>query len=111
MNVRDKVFSPGSIQTEGQNIVVHLGKNMHDNGLFLTVYKSGMRLDRNKVLMDYEPNVELPIALELSKEGIIRLRVADTMSYEMFFEMEGPAQVVILAWGDENHFECRFRGT
>ena len=109
MNARDKIFSPGSIQTEWQNIVVHLGKNIHDSDLFLTVYKSGIRLDRNKVLMNYEQDLEVPIALELSREGIIRLHVNDGLAYETFFEMDGPAQLVILAWGDENYFECRFR--
>jgi len=109
MDARDKVFSPGSIQTEGQNIVFHVGINLREDDLFITVYKNGIRLDRNRVLMQYVRDRKLPISLELSKGGINKFYVDEKLSYETFFESSGPAQLVILAWGDEHHFECDFR--
>jgi hypothetical protein len=109
MNARDKIFSPGSIQTEKDNIVVHLGKNSQSNDLFLTVYRNGLRAGQNKVLRKYTRDTELQLKLELTKNGIIKLWVEDELSHEASFEMKGPAQLVILAWGDEHRFECRLR--
>lgn len=109
MNARDKIFSPGSIQTEEENTVIHLGKNTDNNDLFLTVYKNGLRGSQNKVLRSYKLNTELQLTLELTKNGIVKLWVEDKLSYEATFEVKGPAQLVLLAWGDEHHFQCRFR--
>lgn len=109
MRQGQKLFSPGSIQTEEQNMVLHIGKNAHDDDLFVTTYKNGMRLAPNKVVMAYNKDTDIFIGLEGTREQLVKLRVCDQLAYETFFQIDGPAQLVILAWGDEFEFECQFK--
>jgi hypothetical protein len=109
MKVSDSLFGPGSVQTDAQNMLVHVGKNIPDSDLFLTAYQSGIRLGKNRVLMQFAPNSILPMSFELTKEGIIRLNISDALSYEAYFCLDGIVQVAILAWGDEHYFECDFK--
>lgn len=108
MDVRDKLFSPGSIQTDGRSVVIHLGKDVHDNNLFIAAYNNAMRMGQNRIVMPYAQGSKIPVSMEVRKDGIIRLKVDGKIEFETLFQIDNASQLVILAWGDEHYFECEF---
>jgi len=109
MDARDRIFSAGSIQTEGENAVIHLGKDLYKDDLFVTIYQNGLRKGTNQVVARWRPDLEFDVKLEITKSGHVSLALGGKLAYQGSIQLRGPRQLVLLAWGDENIFECRFR--
>jgi hypothetical protein len=103
---REAVFSAGSIQTVGQNILVHIGKNKENPTWFLTSYRAGYRLGPNIPLEDTNGLMVASFELVLSSSHNVALKLNGKKIYESFFVMDGIANLALMAWGDEYEFLC-----
>jgi hypothetical protein len=103
---REPILSTGSIQTPGQNLLVHIGKNENSNGWFLTAYRAGIRLDANLPIRDLDVNHPVDFSLECGRNGVVNLKLNGGTVFETYFQIDGVPALTILAWGDEHDFEC-----
>jgi hypothetical protein len=103
---REPIFSTGSIQTPGQNLLVHIGKNATSNDWFLTAYRAGIRLDPDLPMRDLDVNHPVDFSLECGRNGVVKLKLNGGTVFETYFQIDGVPALTILAWGDEHDFEC-----
>jgi len=103
---REPLYSAGSIQTMGQNILFHVGKNIGNPGWFTTFYRSGLRHATNEPLDNGRARTSACFELDISAEDIVTFSLDGQRLSEMFFPIDGLPVLAILAWGDENHFLC-----
>lgn len=103
---REPLFSPGSVQTFGQNILVHIGKNTSPTTWFLTAYRAGVRLDPDMPLPNLDTSCPVNFSIEIVPFGNLALRLNESVVFERFFLMDGIPCLALLAWGDEHDFEC-----
>ncbi|HXM64915.1 MAG TPA: DUF4062 domain-containing protein [Terriglobales bacterium] len=103
---REPRFSAGSVQTVGQNILIHVGKNRDNPAWFATSYRASYRLGADTPLDEMAGCAGAEFALEISSADIVRLSVNGKLLYELFFPIDGIPILAILAWGDEHEFLC-----
>jgi hypothetical protein len=103
---REPIFSSGSIQTPGQNFLIHLGKNDNSGVWFLTAYRAGIRLDTDLPLRRLDVSRPVGFSLDVGSSGVVRLKLNGETAFETFFQIDGVPALTILAWGDEHDFEC-----
>lgn len=103
---REPLLSAGSIQTVGQNILVHLGKNVDSPTWFLTRYRAGYRLGPNQPLEDTAGRAVAHFALDITSSDNIVFSLDDKPLYEAFFPIDGLPTLALMAWGDEHEFVC-----
>lgn len=103
---REPVFSTGSVQTPGQNILIHVGKNQDKEAWFLTVYRAGIRLGLDRPLSDLDVSHPVEFCFECGPNGVLRLKLNGATVFETFFQIDGISGLAILAWGDEHEFAC-----
>jgi hypothetical protein len=105
---REPIVSPGSILTQGQNLLIHIGRNTQRSGCFLTYYRAGIRLEPNHFVL---PKVDLakPVrfVLAIHHSGLVTLRLNDSLVFEKFFQLDGIPSLALMGWGDEHQFSCR----
>lgn len=106
---REQLFSSGSIQTVGQNLLVHIGRNKNDPIWFVTEYRAGYRVYADKPLPFMAQKNTARFALDISADGTIRFFLDDEPIYTGFLPIDGLPSLAILAWGDENEFQCEVR--
>jgi hypothetical protein len=105
-DIREPPVSSGSIQTQGQNILVHVGKNLDKENWFLTAYRAGYRLGKNETLNNLDLNHPVRFSIEIASAGMVALTLNDVKVYETFFQVDGLCNLILLAWGDEHEYEC-----
>lgn len=103
---REALYSAGSIQTVGQNILFHVGKNLDNSHWFATLYRSGIRLAADKPLNDARSQSSAHFELEVSSTDIVTFRMDQQVLAEIFFPIDGLPALALLGWGDENSFQC-----
>ncbi len=103
---REALFSAGSIQTVGHNIVFHVGKNSDNPTWFGTSYRGSYRLGLNRPLIGTAGYTSARFVLDISSAGGVVLYFEDKAIYEVFFPIDGIPNLSLLAWGDEHEFEC-----
>jgi hypothetical protein len=103
---REPIFSTGSVQTPGQNVFVHLGKNENSDIWFLTAYRAGIRLDPDLPLGRLDVSGPISFSLEVGSAGVVKLKVGGDTVFETFFQIDSIPVITIVAWGDEHDFEC-----
>ncbi len=109
--VREPNFGPGNVQTAGQNLLVHIGKNTTSDDLFVTLYKGGIRLGPDVVFDNVSPGTPIELELQWSSDGLVTLAANDRVLVQTFFSIIGIPQLIILSWGDEHHYECNLSHT
>jgi len=105
-DVREPLFSSGSVQTPGQNILTHLGRNMAGAPLFVTAYRAGFRLDEDRLLPETETCEEAPFRVEINRTGEVHWEFNSVSIYRAYFPIDGHPQLSLLAWGDEHDYQC-----
>ncbi|MDA8083101.1 MAG: DUF4062 domain-containing protein [Nitrospiraceae bacterium] len=105
-DAREPLFSAGSIQNHGQNIVVHIGKNLDKKDWFLTAYKHGDRSGINIPLPQLQTEKPVTYLLQIMQTGQVVLKLDELQVYEMFFTFEGLPRLLLMAWGDEHEYQC-----
>lgn len=103
---REALFSAGSIQTVGQNIVFHVGKNSDNPTWFGTSYRGSIRIGSDRPLIGTAGHTTARFVLDISSTGSVVLYFEDNAIYEVFFPIDGIPILSLLAWGDEHEFEC-----
>jgi hypothetical protein len=103
---REPLFSSGSIQTVGQNIVVHIGRNKSNRNWFVTEYWAGSRVGPDRPLPSTSAKRIARFAFTISEEGTIIFALDHEPIYRKFLPIEGLPGLAMLAWGDENDFRC-----
>jgi hypothetical protein len=107
--LRGRIFGDGNIQSNDNNILVHIGRNLTSSDVFLTRYRNGVRLGLNEAILSYQDCRELPIELAIDNQYSVSLTVEHKLVYETFVDREIKAQVVLLAWGDDHEYEIDFK--
>ena len=105
-NSREPLFSSGSVQTPGQNILFHIGKNEKNPTWFASSYKGGYRLDKDLPIEGTAGITRTRFAINISSVGNVEFELDTKVIYESFFPMDGIPNLAILAWSDEHDFEC-----
>lgn len=108
MRVRGHPLSPGSIQTEDRNVLIHIGKNVDSTTLFLTKYRNGLRMGPNAELVEYKDCRPLPMQLVIEADFSVTLSIDGNSIYEGYIDAETKGRLLLLAWGDEHNFEIEF---
>lgn len=108
MGVRGHPLSPGSIQTEDKNVLVHIGKNVDSTTLFLTKYRNGLRMGPNTSLLEYEDCQPLPMQLAIETDFSVSLSIDGSSAYEGYIDAETKGRLLLLAWGDEYDYDIEF---
>jgi hypothetical protein len=103
---REPLFSAGSIQTIGQNILVHIGRNKDNPSWFVTQYRSGTRVGPDRLLPMTENKSEAHFEIEISAVGAIAFVLDSEVVYKGYLPIDGLPGLALLAWGDENDFSC-----
>jgi hypothetical protein len=107
--LRGRIFGDGNIQSNDNNILVHIGRNPTSSALFLTRYRNGVRLGLDEAILDYQDCRELPVELTIDNQYSVSLTIENKLVYETFVDREIKAQVVLLAWGDDHEYEIDFK--
>lgn len=108
MGVHGHPISPGSVQTEEKNVLVHIGKNVDSISLFLTRYRNGLRLGANTPLVEYEDFRPLPIQLAIDVDYAVTLSIDGSTVFEGYIDAETKGRLLVLAWGDEHEYQVEF---
>jgi hypothetical protein len=103
---RETLYSAGSIQTVGQNILFHVGKNFDSTRWFATFYRSGYRLAANEILNESSARTSTQFELDISAADIVTFRMDGQILNEIFFPIDGLPALALLGWGDEYSFQC-----
>jgi hypothetical protein len=102
-----KLFGDGSIQSQDNNFVIHIGKNFMDKDLFITTYKNGI-LERPDKYPDIFPrNNSYNCELNIDAEGFLHFFINNTEVYKNLVNKEILSRAYMLAWGDGNKFEVK----
>jgi hypothetical protein len=103
---REPLVSAGGVQTFGQNIVVHVGKNVDNDSWFMTYYQSGLRIGSDLPLPQLNTTPPMAFALSVDSNKSISLRLNDDIIFERLFVIDGTPRIAVMAWGDEHEFQC-----
>jgi hypothetical protein len=106
---REPLFSAGSIQTVGQNILFHIGKNMDSPTWFATAYRSGYRLGSNLPLPETKGRSAANFTLDISAANLVTFSMDGATLNELFFPIDGIPIIALMGWGDEYDFHCEIR--
>lgn len=109
-DAREPVLSAGSVQTFGQNILFHIGKNVESPTWFGTPYRAGNRAGDNTPIPDTEGISTAPFEIRITSDETVTFHLNGKPIYEQHFPVDGLANLAIMAWGDEHHFTCAVRG-
>ena len=106
---REPLFSAGSIQTVGQNILFHIGRNAIELPWFVTAYRASYRIGSDKVLEGTGGKAEGRFGFLIDASDTITFMLDNRKLVETYFQMDGLANVALLGWSDEHEFECSLR--
>ena len=109
LTAEGRVFGEGNIQSHDNNIVVHIGKNVDSDALFLTSYYNGVRQGLNTPILDYDESQELDIVLSVQPDNLCKLSINDQTAYETYVNPDITKRLLMLTWGDEYEYEVHFR--
>jgi len=104
---REPPVSPGTVLTQGQNFLLHVGKNADSDLWLLAYYRAGIRLDLDRYLRRLDPAKPLDFALSIDPSGPIGLVLNGSSVFEGFFQVDGIPALSLMGWGDEHNFTCR----
>ncbi len=109
IGIRGHPVSPGSVQTEDKNVLVHIGKNVDSACLFLARYRNGLRTGANTPLFEYKDCRPLPMELAIDANYAVTLGIEGSTVYEEgCIDAETKGRLFLLAWGDEHEYQVEF---
>lgn len=103
---REPLVSPGSVQTHGQNLMLHVGRNLRSKRWFFAYYRAGLRLDPDRPLKLFDLSKPVRFALTINPTGFVALSLNGSLTFESFFQLDGIPALAVLGWGDEHEFSC-----
>lgn len=109
LTVRGRLFGDGSIQSQDNNLVVHIGKNKGKNQLFVATYYNGLGQVPDREILDYSDSRQIPVEISVGRDSMFRLIVDDREVYQTYISPAIKERLVIIAWGDRDEYEVHFR--
>jgi hypothetical protein len=107
LRIDGKLFGDGSIQSQDNNFVIHIGKNYTDKDLFITTYKNGILERPDKYPNIFPRNNCYTCELNIDAEGFLHFFINNTEVYKNLVNKEILSRAYLLAWGDGNKFEVK----
>jgi len=102
-----KLFGDGSIQSSDNNLVIHFGKDLLSEELFITSYKNGIREAVDKYLNQKQPSGGTVIELTIDAENFLHFNVNEKEVYKTLINKEIRQEIYMLAWADAHEYEVR----
>jgi len=102
-------FGDGSIQSQDNNLLVHIGKNVDSNSVFLTTYYNGLRQTANRHILDYSDCKELLIEIRINPDNVFNLLIDSSEICHTVINSAIKDRLMIVAWGDEHEYELNYR--
>ena len=106
--LRWRIFGDGNIQSNDNNILVHIGRNPASSDVFLTSHRNRVRLGLNEAILNYQDCRELPIEPAIDNQDSVSLAIENKLVYETFVDREIKARIVFLA-SDDHEYEIDFK--
>lgn len=103
---KEPVLSAGGVQTNGTNLLVHLGRNAQDRPWFVSPYKYGLRITEDRPLAETIGKKAANCEVRVNASGKVSFVVDGTDVHTDFLVIDGYPQLYLLAWGDEHNFSC-----
>lgn len=100
-----KLFGDGSIQSQDNNLVLHLGKNYLSDELFITTYSNGILDQRDKYVNINAVGEVLTIELFIDTENFLYFHLNGNEMFKKIINKEILGQIYLLAWGDGNEYQ------
>lgn len=107
--ISERPFGDASIQSEGSNIVVHIGKNVRSSDLFVTSYYNGIRRAPDKTICKYQGNRTLAVKFSVNDQNVAVLSMEGQIVFESYVSADIKHRLLMMAWGDEHEFTISFR--
>ncbi|MCX6232986.1 MAG: hypothetical protein NTZ33_15760 [Bacteroidetes bacterium] len=104
-----KLFGDGSIQSQDNNFVIHLGKNFLFDELFITTYQNGIRQHSDKNLNVSSTKQGFSIELFIDTECFLHFYLNEKEIYKKIINKEIRENIYLLAWGDGNKYKVKVK--
>jgi hypothetical protein len=105
LRIDGKLFGDGSIQSQDNNFVIHLGKNFTSNKLFITTYQNGIRQRVDKYINVKASYEKFTIELFIDTESFLYFYLNGSEIFKNIINKEIREQIYMLSWGDGNEYE------
>lgn len=100
-----KLFGDGSIQSQDNNFVIHVGKNFLSDELFITSYHNGIRQRPDKYTGITPLHNRYEVELFIDPENFIHLLINGNGVFKIIVNKEIREQAYMLTWGDGNEYQ------
>ncbi len=100
-----KLFGDGSIQSQDNNFVIHVGKNFLSDELFITSYHNGIRQRPDKYTGIKPLNNQFEVELFIDPENFIQFSINEIEVFKIIINKEIREQTYLLTWGDGNEYQ------
>jgi hypothetical protein len=87
------------------NFVIHLGKNLPSDELFITTYKNGIRERSDKYINVKPLNNKFSVELFIDNENCLYFYLNEKEVFKTIINKEIRKQIYMLVWGDENEYQ------
>jgi len=104
LRIDGKLFGDGSIQSQDNNFIIHLGKNFLNDDLFLTVYQNGILQHPDKYTDVKTSKGIFTVELYIDNENFLYFNLNGREIYKNIINKEIREQLYMLAWGDGNEY-------
>ncbi|MBP6024912.1 hypothetical protein [Ferruginibacter sp.] len=107
--VDGKLFGDGSIQSQDNNFVIHIGKNFTENEIFITTYRNGILEKPDKYTNIIPKNNSYKCDLYIDAESFFHFSINGQEVYKSLVNKEIHNRAYMLAWGDGNKYEVKVK--
>lgn len=109
LRVDGKLFGDGSIQSQDNNFVIHVGKNFMDKDLFITTYRNGILERPDKYTNIIPVSNQYKCELFIDAESFLHFFINSEEVYKNLVNKEILSRAYLLAWGDGNKYEVKVK--
>lgn len=108
LTIEGKLYGDGNVQSNDNNLVIHIGKNTEDQNLFLTTYENGIRQKLNKNLFVYSNAKELELEIKVNANNELKFCIDGNLCFEYYINSAIKKRLLFLAWGDDHEYRVDF---
>lgn len=102
-------FGDASIQSQDNNLLLHIGKNFESPELFVTSYYNGVREALDARILDYGKPRDINVGFSVDRSNILTLSIAGKEAYKRHINPAISKRLMVLAWGDEHEYDVWYR--
>jgi len=105
-----ELFGDSIIKTKDPNLIIHVGKNLYNDDLFLTTQYFGINIFPDEPLFKFIENDWIKLLLEISTDNILSFYVDNELKFNIEIPPEIRRRVFMVAWGDSHEYRIHVRG-